>query len=138
LLSGPRRAVYLSLGFGFTGIGLLGAILPVLPTTPFLLLASFFFARSSPRLRDWLERSPLFGPFLQDWHRYHGVRLSVKLTAIAVLVLAVAASIAFGNLSEGVVLLLLALAVIGLMVVLRLPLVREAPAGPPQAREAAP
>src|SRR5262245_37471900 len=95
---GVRRAVYLLLGTGFVGLGALGALLPVLPTTPFLLLASYCFLRSSPRLNDRLLRSRLFGPFLRDWHQHRGVRPRVKITAVTVLALAVGGSALFGNL----------------------------------------
>jgi uncharacterized membrane protein YbaN (DUF454 family) len=116
-----------ALGWVFVGLGALGAALPVLPTTPFLLVATFFFARSSPRLCDWLLRSPLFGPFLRDWHQHRGVRPRVKVGAVAVMLAAVAASILWANLSWPVIVLLLVLAAVGLGVVLRLPVIRDAP-----------
>ena len=131
LLRGLRGVVYVILGCVFVGLGVLGAVLPVLPTTPFLLLASFFFVRSSPRLNERLLRSPLFGPFLRDWQQHHGVRPRVKVTAVTVMLAAVAASILWGNLSWPVLVLLLALAAVGLTVVLRLPVIREPTAGPP-------
>jgi uncharacterized membrane protein YbaN (DUF454 family) len=116
-----------ALGWVFVGIGALGTVLPVLPTTPFLLVATFFFARSSPRLCAWLLRSPLFGPFLRDWHQHRGVRLRAKVGAVTVMLAAVAASIVWGNLSWPVIVLLLALAASGVAVVLRLPVIRDAP-----------
>jgi uncharacterized membrane protein YbaN (DUF454 family) len=124
---GLRGLVYMTLGCVFVGLGALGAVLPVLPTTPFLLLASFFFVRSSPRLYAWLLRSPLFGPFLRDWHQHRGIRPRVKVSAVAVMLAAVAASIVWGNLSWPVLVLLLVLAAVGLGVVLRLPVIRDAP-----------
>lgn len=129
LLKRPRRVVYVALGCIFVGLGVLGAMLPVMPTTPFLLTASFFFARSSPRLNKWLLRSPLFGPFLRDWDQHRGVRPRVKVWAVAVMLTAVAASIIFGNLTWPIVGLLLVLATVGLTVVLKLPLIRDVPPG---------
>lgn len=123
-VSGPRRVLYVFLGLFFVGLAILGVILPLLPTTPFLLLASFFFVRSSPRLNAWLLRSRVFGPFLRDWQKYHGVRPHVKLTALTLLPLAVGASAYFGDLSWPLLLLLIGLALIGMIVVIRLPLVR--------------
>jgi uncharacterized membrane protein YbaN (DUF454 family) len=120
-----RRATYLLIGLFFVALALIGAFLPLLPTTPFLLLASFFFIRSSPRLNAWLLRSPLFGPFLQDWYRHRGVRLRVKVTAIAVIVVAISSSLIFGNLSAWGNALLVVLGLIGLVVVIRLPLIRD-------------
>ncbi len=129
LLQRPRRVVYVALGCLFVGLGVVGAILPVMPTTPFLLAASFFFARSSPRLNNWLLRSPLFGPFLRDWDQHRGVRPRVKVWAVTVMLTAVTASIVFGNLTWPIVVLLLLLAAVGLVVVLRLPVIREVPPG---------
>jgi uncharacterized protein len=128
LAHGPRGAIYVAVGCVFVGLGALGAVLPVLPTTPFLLMASFFFLRSSPRLNERLLRSPLFGPFLRDWHRHRGVRPRVKVGAVAALLVAVGASIAWGNLSRPVLVLLLVVAAVGLAVVLRLPVIRDAAA----------
>ena len=125
---GFRGIAYLALGCACVGLAAVGAVLPVLPTTPFLLLASFCFVRSSPRLHGWLLRSPLFGPVLRDWHQHRGVRPRVKVRAAAVLVTAVAASLAWGNLTGPALLLLLVLAAVGLGVVLRLPVIRDEPA----------
>ncbi|MCI0639015.1 MAG: YbaN family protein [Gemmataceae bacterium] len=118
---GPRRWLYVGLGCFFVGLGGVGVFLPILPTTPFLLLASFFFFRSSPRLNRWLLRSRLFGPFLRDWQRHRAVSRRVKFTALTMIVLAVAGSAYFGDLSLPWILVLCALALIGIIVVLRLP-----------------
>jgi len=61
--------VYIALGAISLGVGLLGIILPGLPTTVFLLLASFLFARSSPRLHRWLLAHPRLGPYLEQASR---------------------------------------------------------------------
>jgi uncharacterized membrane protein YbaN (DUF454 family) len=126
LLHRPRRIVYVALGCVFVGLGVIGAVLPVMPTTPFLLVASYFFARSSPRLNNWLLRSPLFGPLLRDWDQHRGVRRPVKVVALAIMLTAVAATVIWGNLNWPIVLLLLFLATIGLVVVLKLPVLQNA------------
>ena len=123
LFHGPRAGLYVVLGCIFVALGAIGAVLPVMPTTPFLLLASFFFLRSSPRLNDRLMRSPFFGPFLRDWNEHRGVRPRVKVIAVTLMLAAVAASILWGNLSWPVIAILLVLAAIGLTVVLCLPVV---------------
>jgi uncharacterized membrane protein YbaN (DUF454 family) len=125
-VTGLRRALYVVAGLFFVGLAFLGVFLPVLPTTPFLLLASFFFVRSSNRLNNWLLRSRLLGGFLRDWQKHRGVRLRVKVVALLVLVVAVAASAYFGDLPWYLVLMLVGLASIGAIVVLRLPVIRDA------------
>lgn len=121
---GPRRVLLIAFGWLFVGLAFLGALLPVLPTTPFLLLACGCFARSSPAANRWLLRSPLFGPLLLDWQRHRGVRPHVKWTAIVTILAAGTASIAWGGLSGPLLVPVVALLAIGLTVVLRLPLVR--------------
>ena len=61
------RYLWAMLGLVCVGVGLIGVVLPILPTVPFMLLAAFFFARSSERLHNWLITHPTFGPPIVDW-----------------------------------------------------------------------
>lgn len=76
-----RKAVLIVLGWGFVVLGLIGVALPVLPTTPFMLLALWCFARSSQRFHDWLYHHRLFGPPLRKWDRYGVIPVSAKVFA---------------------------------------------------------
>lgn len=77
------RAVFLVLGFVFVGLGFIGAFLPVLPTTPFLILAAACFARSSTRFENWLLTHPRFGPLLRDWRSRGAIPRKAKLAALS-------------------------------------------------------
>lgn len=123
--TGWKRVLYLALAYFFLVMTLLGILLPVLPATPFLLLASWFLLRSSPALHERLHRSRLFGPFLRDWDRYHAVRLSVKVTAVAMMIGGAAISYTFGHLSDAAKIALVVLAATGVIVVLRIPVIRD-------------
>lgn len=76
------RSLYLILGWGFVGLGVAGAFLPVLPTTPFLILAAGCFARSSPRLERKLLEHPRFGPTLRQWRQRGAIAPKAKLAAL--------------------------------------------------------
>lgn len=105
----------------FFALAVLGVVLPLLPTTPFLLLTSWCLLRSQPAWNEWLYRTRLFGPLLRDWDEQHGVRLAVKVTAVSMIGCAVALTLAFGDLSRTANASLLVLATIGVVVVVRLP-----------------
>ena len=68
-----------------TGCGIAGVFLPLVPTTPFLLLAAFAFARSSPRLHDWLVNHPRLGPPIADWQAHGAISRPTKMIAAAVM-----------------------------------------------------
>lgn len=123
IASGIRRAVYISLGMVFLIVAILGVFLPVLPTTPFLLLTSYFFVRSSPVLHSKLLRSRLLGPFLRDWHQYRAVRPHVKTVAVTTVLSTMTFSVWLGRLSTTALSGLLVMGALGLVVVLRLPVV---------------
>ncbi len=81
-----RKVVLVAVGLLFTALSLLGAVLPGLPTTPFLIVALWAFARSSRRLTQWLERVPILQSALRDAQRFEErrtLRPAVKLAAIA-------------------------------------------------------
>jgi uncharacterized membrane protein YbaN (DUF454 family) len=121
------RPVYLSLaGLSFV-LAAVGVFLPVLPTTPFLLLTSWLLVRSSPRLHARLVASPLFGPLLLDWARDRGVRLHVKVAALGALALVTGLSLFGTELAWGWKATLLSLATVGATVILRLKTVRGVP-----------
>ncbi len=75
------RAVYLVIGLLFVGLGVLGAVLPVLPTTPFLLISLWAFSKSSTRLEHWLLNHKRFGPRLTAWRTHRVIPLAAKLAA---------------------------------------------------------
>ncbi|MCJ7556913.1 MAG: YbaN family protein [Gammaproteobacteria bacterium] len=76
-------------------IAFIGVAVPLLPTTPFVLLGAFCFARSSPRLHRWLLDSALFGPVLQDWESKQCVTLNVKWLALTMMLVVGGSSIWF-------------------------------------------
>ena len=80
------RWAYLSAGWSALALGVLGIFLPVLPTTPLVLLAAWCFSRSSERLHRKLLEHPRLGPPIRDWEDHGVIRLRAKVLATAVIV----------------------------------------------------
>ncbi len=76
------RLGYVGLGLGFTGLGVIGALLPVMPTTCFLLLALWAFSKGSPRLHHWLWHHKHLGAPLRRWKEHRCIPVSAKVAAI--------------------------------------------------------
>ncbi len=89
------RAALVVAGTACVGLGVLGIFLPLLPTTPFLLLAAACYARASERFYNWLLNNRTFGPTIREWRRYRSIPYRTKLTAIVLMSLTLASSIVF-------------------------------------------
>lgn len=76
------RSVYLALGLVFVALGFVGAFLPVLPTTPFLIVAAACFARSSSRLENWLLHHPRQRPTLRAWRERGAIPRKAKAMSL--------------------------------------------------------
>jgi uncharacterized membrane protein YbaN (DUF454 family) len=95
LFPGPARKVLLAIGFVCVALGAIGTVLPLLPTTPFLLLAAACFARSSPRFYRWLLTRPGVGPIIREWRATRTIPLYAKLWATSLIVVIGASSVVF-------------------------------------------
>ena len=76
-----RRVLWWLLAWSALGLGLVGIVVPGLPTTPLVLLSAFAAARGSPRLEAWLKAHPRFGPLIHDWQAHGAVSRQAKWTA---------------------------------------------------------
>lgn len=75
--------LYLATGWFFAALGFVGAFLPILPTTPFLLIAAWAFSQSSERLHSWLYEHPRFGSYLVNWSKYGAIPIAGKMLSVA-------------------------------------------------------
>ena len=89
------RLLFVLLGTLFVLLGIAGAFLPVVPTTPYMLLAAGCYARASTRFYNWLLNNPVFGPAILEWRRRRSLPWRVKLGAIALMSLTLGVSIVF-------------------------------------------
>jgi uncharacterized membrane protein YbaN (DUF454 family) len=76
------RHALMALGFVMVALGMIGVLLPVMPTAPFLIVAAWAFSRSSERFHRWLYTHPHFGPPLLAWNRYGVIPVKAKILAV--------------------------------------------------------
>lgn len=86
------RAVYLVLGFVCLGLGIAGYVVPLLPGTVFLLMATFFFFRSSERMYNWVLNHPRFGSLIRNYKAGYGIPRRIKVYAIGLIIVSFAVS----------------------------------------------
>lgn len=89
---GYKKFSYLLLGWTSLLLGVVGIVLPLLPTTPFVLLSAYCFSKSSKRFHRWLLTHKVFGPMVRDWENGGVIRLKAKLLATVSIVLMVSLS----------------------------------------------
>lgn len=115
------RAAFLVLGWICVGLGAVGVVLPGWPTTVWLLVAAFFFARSSPRFYRWLLSHRLFGPIVRDVRAGLGLPARVKAFAISMIVLFAGGSTVLLLARPWLSVLVAALGLTGIVYLLRMP-----------------
>lgn len=86
------RAIYTLIGVVSLALGIIGIFLPLLPTTPFLLLAAFCFMRGSTRMHNWLINHKIFGPYIRDFQAGLGIPLRTKCLALTIMWISLAIS----------------------------------------------
>jgi uncharacterized membrane protein YbaN (DUF454 family) len=84
---GLRRVIYLGVGWLSLGMAIAGGILPILPTTPMLLVAVWAFGRSSPELAERIRAHRVFGPPIRDWQDNGVISLKAKALALGIMML---------------------------------------------------
>jgi uncharacterized membrane protein YbaN (DUF454 family) len=87
------RVLFIALGWFCVISGMIGVVLPGWPTTIWIILATYFFARSSPRFYNWVMNHPIFGPLIRDWRDGKGMTARAKTIAVTTIVLTITVSV---------------------------------------------
>ena len=124
------RVVWITLGFAFVAIGAVGIFVPLLPTTPFLLLAAACFVRGSDRAYRWLLATPPFGPMIHEWNSERAIRRKDKTFAQLLIVLSFGSSALFFVPILWARIVVGALGIVALVLVSRLPVRRRDASSP--------
>jgi uncharacterized membrane protein YbaN (DUF454 family) len=93
VITHAKRLTLILIGFTSLILGALGIFVPLLPTTPFLLVAAFAFANSSERLHQWLLNHNIFGPFIDNWRQHRAISRRTKVVSVLSMVAIVLISV---------------------------------------------
>jgi len=121
-----KQQSYLLLGWICVGLGVIGLFLPVMPTTIFILIAAWAFARSSPRLHLWLRNHPRFGDSLRSWEDHRAMPRRAKRVALLMLCVSyLITATLLGPLAPGAIVAGLCIVVVAVFIV-RIPVIEDA------------
>jgi hypothetical protein len=95
LTSSLKKGIYLFVGAISLAAGVIGIFLPVLPTTPFILLSAWCFFRSSSKIYEWVISNERFGPTIENYQQGRGITKSTKIKAVVMMWLTISASVYF-------------------------------------------
>lgn len=120
-----KKGIYFIVGVLALGAGIVGVFLPVIPTTPFILLSAWCFFRSSSKIYQWVISNPTFGPTVENYQEGRGITVKTKIRAVVMMWLAITVSVYFfiSNIYIIGVLYLIAIAVT--IYLYRLPTLKE-------------
>lgn len=115
------KVFYFILGWVFFVIGAIGVVLPVLPTTPFMILALWAFAKSSKRFYRWLYHHELFGPLLQKWQQHRVIPLPAKVLSVSMMLASFAYLVFIRHLNVYILIVIAVLMLYGVWFILTKP-----------------
>ncbi|MDD0851932.1 YbaN family protein [Halobacteriovorax sp. GB3] len=115
MISKTKSFIFLALGWICIVLAVIGIFLPLLPTTPFLILAAFLFSKGSERLHAWLLNQKTFGPIIRDWHERGAIKPKAKILSTFLIVTFFSYTLIFVNVALWikVIVFLTGLAVLG-------------------------
>jgi uncharacterized membrane protein YbaN (DUF454 family) len=128
-MTGTGRVVYQAFGWSSVGMAVVGAITPGIPTALFVVLAGYFFIRSSPEAHQWLRQSRWFGPILRDWEEHRAVRRPIRNAALGLIILGMGVTAVLG-LPTVLTATIITMQIAGVAIVLSLPVVDPGTAVP--------
>jgi len=123
--SSPSRWAWEVVAWLALGLGFLGIPLPLLPTTPFILLALFAFSKSHPSMQSWIVRNRFIGPPVVAWQKKRGISPATRISAIGTIGISFSISIWFSRHNDVIPILLSVGGLVLLILVMRLPIVSD-------------
>jgi len=124
-VSGVRRYLYSGLGLAFFGLAGIGVVLPLMPTTPFVILSSYFALKASPAVNQRLLHSRLFGRIIKDWYTHRAMRRSTMYRALTFMVIVFGVTFGVAKPSGAALPIMVVISGLSFGFVLRMPTVED-------------
>lgn len=113
------RAVWFSIGVIMIVLAVVGAVLPIMPTTVFVIMAAFAFGKSSPAIEAYLLNHRYFGPIIQDWRKYGAIAPKYKAIAIGAMLVTVVSALVLGAPQKVIIIQLVCIGLVAIYILTR-------------------